>query len=115
MYVCNRLCNLNIFGEKKCVSYLNFMLKLWSKYLISKPKIFFLVIKKKCYLMSNFILCQLIHKYKTLLLVKMARKKRKKKENSIYNTKKLHWVNGSQNTFSFNFIVLQTRSALYIF
>ena len=28
--------------------------------------------------MSNFISCQLIHKYKTLLLVKMARKKEKK-------------------------------------
>ena len=28
--------------------------------------------------MSNFISCQLIHKYKTLLLVKMARKKKKK-------------------------------------
>ena len=65
--------------------------------------------------MSNFISCQLIHKYKTLLLVKMARKKEKRKKIQSTIQKKLHWVNGSQNTFSFNFIVLQTRSALYIF
>ena len=64
--------------------------------------------------MSNFISCQLIHKYKTLLLVKKARKKRKKKENSIYNTKNCIGLMAARTHF-LSILLFYRQGQLYIF
>ena len=61
--------------------------------------------------MSDVISCQLIHKYKAP--VKVARKEKRKKIQSTIQ-KNCIGLMAARNTFSFNFIVLQTRSA-YIF
>ena len=64
--------------------------------------------------MSNFISCQLIHKYKTLLLVKMARKKEKRKK--IQSTIQKNCIGlMAARTHFLSILLFYRQGQLYIF